>query len=187
MGLCAHRFVLICLADTVIAYSYTCFSVSFFPFSSFPANFSWYNLSSTIMGFILLTSCPFCRTNLIKPCDYCVYTQEECRLPTFILSWDSSPQGAAERTARHSRNEPQRYCRANLWTVASLIFVVCFEVALRYFSVSLWVSLVPAVVIVVCVVLIHRRKAPDTLSDVWAGALLFLMLWISGALSLYQS
>ncbi len=72
-------------------------------------------------------------------------------------------------------------------TVSSLIFAVSFEIARRYFSVSLWVSLVPAVVVVVCVVLIHRRKAPDTLSDVGAGALLFLMLWISGALSLYQS
>ena len=72
-------------------------------------------------------------------------------------------------------------------TVASLIFAVCFEVARRYFSVSLWFSLVPAVIVVACVVLIHRRHAPDTLSDVGAGALLFLMLWISGALSLYQT
>ena len=72
-------------------------------------------------------------------------------------------------------------------TVASLIFAVCFEVARRYFSISLWLSIVPAVVIAACIVLIHRRYAPDTLSDIGAGALLFLMLWISGSLSLYKS
>ncbi|MBQ3757824.1 MAG: hypothetical protein II876_00035 [Synergistaceae bacterium] len=72
-------------------------------------------------------------------------------------------------------------------TIASLIFAVCFEVARRYFSVSLWVSIVPAVVIAACVILIHHRYAPDTLSDFAAGSLLFLMLWISGSLSLYKS
>ena len=36
-------------------------------------------------------------------------------------------------------------------TVASLIFAVCFEVARRYFSVSLWFSLVPTVIVVACV------------------------------------
>lgn len=72
-------------------------------------------------------------------------------------------------------------------TVASLVFAVCFEVARKYFSVSLWVSIVPAVVIVACTVLIHRRHAPDTLSNIGAGALLFLMLWISGSMSLYKS
>lgn len=72
-------------------------------------------------------------------------------------------------------------------TVASLIFAVCFEVARRFFSVSLWVSIVPITVICACIVLIHRRFTPDTLSDIGAGALLFLMLWISGSLSLYQS
>lgn len=72
-------------------------------------------------------------------------------------------------------------------TVASLIFAICFEVARRYFSVSLWVSFVPAVVILACIVLIHRRHAPNTLSDIGAGALLFLMLWISGSMSLYKS
>lgn len=72
-------------------------------------------------------------------------------------------------------------------TVASLIFAICFEVARRYFSVSLWISIVPAVVIAACILLIHRRYAPDVLSDIGAGALLFLMLWISGSLSLYKS
>lgn len=72
-------------------------------------------------------------------------------------------------------------------TVASLVFAVCFEIARRYFSVSLWLSIVPAVVLAACVVLIQRRHAPDTLSDIGAGALLFLMLWISGAMSLYKS
>ena len=72
-------------------------------------------------------------------------------------------------------------------TVASLVFAVCFEAARRFFSVSLWVSFVPAIVLVACVILIQRRHAPDTLSDIGAGALLFIMLWISGAMSLYQS
>ena len=72
-------------------------------------------------------------------------------------------------------------------TVASLVFAVCFEVARRYFSISLWLSIVPITVICACIVLIHRRYAPDTLSDIGAGALLFLMLWISGSLSLYKS
>ena len=72
-------------------------------------------------------------------------------------------------------------------TVASLIFAVCFEVARRYFSVSLWLSIIPAVVLTACIILIHCRYAPDTLSDIGAGALLFLMLWISGSLSLYKS
>ena len=72
-------------------------------------------------------------------------------------------------------------------TVASLIFAVCFEVARRYFSVSLWLSIIPAVVLAACIILIHCRYAPDTLSDIGAGALLFLMLWISGSLSLYKS
>ena len=75
----------------------------------------------------------------------------------------------------------------HIGTVASLVFAVCFEVARRYFSVSLWVSIIPITVICACVVLIHRQYAPDTLSDIGAGALLFLMLWISGSLSLYKS
>ena len=69
-------------------------------------------------------------------------------------------------------------------TVASLVFAVCFEAARRFFSVSLWVSIVPVVVLAACVVLIHCRHAPDTLSDIGAGALLFLILWISSSLSL---
>lgn len=71
--------------------------------------------------------------------------------------------------------------------VASLIFAVCFEAARRYFSVSLWLSIIPITVICACIILIHRRHAPDTLSDIGAGTLLFLMLWISGSMSLYKS
>lgn len=70
-------------------------------------------------------------------------------------------------------------------TVCSVIFAICFEVARRYFAVNLWFSLVPAIILCATIFLIHKRKfSADTLSDVSAGALLFLLLWISGALSL---
>ena len=70
-------------------------------------------------------------------------------------------------------------------TVCSVIFAICFEVARRYFAVSLWFSLVPAIILCATIFLIHKRKfSADTLSDFGAGALLFLLLWISGALSL---
>ena len=72
-------------------------------------------------------------------------------------------------------------------TVASLIFAICFEAARRYFSVCLWVSIVPAVLLIACIILIQLSHAPDTLSNIGAGALLFLMLWISASLSLYKS
>ena len=42
------------------------------------------------------------------------------------------------------------------------------------------------VIFVVCIMLAHLRKALDTFQDVGASTLLFLILWISGALSLYQ-
>ena len=70
-------------------------------------------------------------------------------------------------------------------TLCSVIFAICFEVARRYFSVSLWFSIIPAIILCTAIFLIHKRKfSADTLSDVGAGALLFLLLWISGALSL---
>ena len=73
-------------------------------------------------------------------------------------------------------------------TVCSVIFAICFEVARRYFAVNLWFSLVPAIILCVAIFLIHKRKfSADTLSDIGAGALLFLLLWISGSLSLYKS
>ena len=71
-------------------------------------------------------------------------------------------------------------------TVASLVCAVCFEIALRYFSVSLC-FFVSVVIFVVCIMLIHLRKAHNTFSYVGASTLLFLILCISGALSLYQS
>ena len=69
-------------------------------------------------------------------------------------------------------------------TVCSVVFAVCFEIARRFFGVHLWLAVVPAVIIVICVLLIHRRKfSPDTLSNFGAGALLFTLLWISASLS----
>ena len=46
-------------------------------------------------------------------------------------------------------------------------------------------ALIPMTVTAVCAVLIHfRRSAPNNLSNLGAGALLFAFLWISGSLSL---
>ena len=71
-----------------------------------------------------------------------------------------------------------------VYTVASVFFAVCFEIARRFFGFSLWVSAVPAIIAIISVLLIHKRKfSPDTLSDFAAGALLFSMLWTSSLLS----
>ena len=65
-------------------------------------------------------------------------------------------------------------------TVASFIFAVCFELARRYFGFSLWLNVIPATVAIISAVLIHNRKfSPDTLSDLGAGAIFFLFLWVS--------
>ena len=70
-------------------------------------------------------------------------------------------------------------------TACSVVFAVCFEIAKRFFSVNLWPAIVSAVITLICVTLIYRRKfSPDTLSNFGAGALLFMMLWISAVLSL---
>ena len=72
-------------------------------------------------------------------------------------------------------------------TICSLFSVACFEIARRYFYVSLWQIIFPAIVLCAIVFLIHKRKfSADTLSNIGAGALLFLLLWISGILSLYK-
>lgn len=69
-------------------------------------------------------------------------------------------------------------------TVASFIFAVCFELARRYFGVHLWVVIVPVTIAIISAVLIHNRKfSPDTLSDLGAGAIFFLFLWVSATLS----
>lgn len=69
-------------------------------------------------------------------------------------------------------------------TVCSVIFAVCFELARRFFMVHFWIAVVPALVSVMCIILIRKRKfSPDTLSDIGASAILFLFLWVSAALS----
>ena len=71
-----------------------------------------------------------------------------------------------------------------IWTVFSVIFAICFEVARRFFGVNAWLAAIPAVIALICVALIHARKfSPDILSNIGAGALLVALLWISGALS----
>ena len=69
-------------------------------------------------------------------------------------------------------------------TVCSVIFAVCFELSRRLFGVHLWMAVIPALVSVICIILIRKRKfSPDTLSDIGAGALLFVFLWVSAVLS----
>ena len=70
-----------------------------------------------------------------------------------------------------------------IWTVSSVIFAICFEITRRFFDVNLWVITIPAVIVILCVILIHRKFKPDILSDLGASALLFMLLWISAALS----
>ena len=69
-------------------------------------------------------------------------------------------------------------------TVASFIFAVCFELARRTLGVHLWFVIVPAAIAIISAVLIHKRKSsPDSLSDLGAGAIFFLLLWSSASLS----
>ena len=69
-------------------------------------------------------------------------------------------------------------------TVASLIFAIGFELARRLFGFHLWLAAIPAVISILCVFLILKRKfTPDTLSSIGAGALLISLLWISATLS----
>lgn len=71
-----------------------------------------------------------------------------------------------------------------VYTVASVFFAVCFELARRFFGFSLWVSAIPVIIAIISVLLIHSRNfSPDTLSDFAAGALLFAMLWTSAVFS----
>lgn len=69
-------------------------------------------------------------------------------------------------------------------TVASVIFAVCFEIARRFFGFHLWLAAIPAIISVICIILIHKRKfTPDTLSNIGAGALLITLLWFSATFS----
>ena len=69
-------------------------------------------------------------------------------------------------------------------TISSVIFAVGFEIARRAFGFHLWMAAIPAVISILCVFLILKRKFnPDTLSSIGAGALLISLLWISATLS----
>ena len=70
-------------------------------------------------------------------------------------------------------------------TVASVIFAVCFEITRRVFGVHLLFAIIPAIISVICVFLIQKRKfTPDSLSNIGAVTLLITLLWISAALSI---
>ena len=71
-------------------------------------------------------------------------------------------------------------------TLCAVIFAIAFEVMRRFFSLSIWFAVLPAAVLCACVILIHMKKSPDLLSDIGAGALLFLLLWVSGVLTFYS-
>ena len=43
-------------------------------------------------------------------------------------------------------------------TISSVIFAVCFEIARRVFGFQLWLATIPAVISIICVILIHKRK-----------------------------
>ena len=69
-------------------------------------------------------------------------------------------------------------------TISSVVFAVCFELTRRFFGLRLRFAGIPAVISIICVILIHKRKfTPDTLSNIGAGTLLISLLWISAALS----
>ena len=69
-------------------------------------------------------------------------------------------------------------------TVASVIFAVCFEIARRFFGIHLWLAAIPAIISVICVILIQKRNfSPDSLSNIGAVTLLITLLWISATLS----
>lgn len=79
----------------------------------------------------------------------------------------------------------EKVFNVRIFTVCSAIFAVCFEIARRVFGFHLWLAVIPAVISIICVILIHKRKfTPDTLSNIGASALLIALLWISAALSI---
>lgn len=78
----------------------------------------------------------------------------------------------------------QKVFDVKIWTVSSVIFAVCFEIARRFLGINLWLAIIPALISILCIILIHKKKfKPDVLSDLGAGALLFMLLWISASLS----
>lgn len=80
----------------------------------------------------------------------------------------------------------EKVFNVRIWTVVSVIFAVCFEIARRFLGISLWFAFVPAIISVVCAFLVHSRCirfTPDMLSSIGAGAFLFTLLWIPACLS----
>ena len=80
----------------------------------------------------------------------------------------------------------EKVFNVRIWTVVSVIFAVCFEIARRFLGISLWFAFVPAIISVVCAFLVHSRYTrftPDMLSSIGAGAFLFILLWIPACLS----
>lgn len=78
----------------------------------------------------------------------------------------------------------EKVFNVKIWTVSSVIFGICFEIARRFLAINLWFATIPALITICCILLIYNRKLkPDILSDLGAGALLFTLLWVSTALS----
>lgn len=78
----------------------------------------------------------------------------------------------------------EKVFNVRIFTVGSAIFAVCFELARKFADVNIWLAGIPALISIVCVILIRKRKfTPDTLSNIGAGTLLITLLWISAALS----
>ena len=77
----------------------------------------------------------------------------------------------------------EKVFNVRIWTVVSVIFAVCFEIAHRFLGISLWFAFVPAIISVVCVFLVHSRYIRFTPSSIGAGAFLFTLMWIPACLS----
>ena len=80
----------------------------------------------------------------------------------------------------------QKVFDVKIWTVSSVIFGICFEIARRFLGINyLWLAIIPALISISCIILIQRKKfKADILLDLGAGALLFMLLWISAILSI---
>ena len=78
----------------------------------------------------------------------------------------------------------QKVFDVKIWTVSSIVFGICFEIARRFLGINLRIAVIPALISILCIILIQRKKfKPDVLSNLGAGALLFTLLWISASLS----
>lgn len=76
----------------------------------------------------------------------------------------------------------------NISTVTSVLFAVCFDLVRRIFGIHLYFAVIPAVVSCVYIFLIHARKfRTDSLSNIGAASVFFMLLWIPAALSLNEN